>query len=129
MVMASLGWLDLQELVVDVMQPTLRKTPFSGDGWLFEPKWDGFRAICSRNKRNLTERFPELQSIASEVRAVGAILDGEIVVIDDEGIPCFDRLRSRKKGSGFAVVFMRLTCFIWMGGILWMSRCLIVSGL
>jgi len=44
--MGTFGGLDLQELVVDVMQPTLRKTPFSGDGWLFEPKWDGFRAIC-----------------------------------------------------------------------------------
>ena len=81
MVMGTLGGLDLQELVVDVMQPTLRKRPFSGDGWLFEPKWDGFRAICyvqegkvrflSRNNRSLTDKFPELQSIASEVRAVG----------------------------------------------------------
>src|SRR5215213_5888893 len=115
MVMGSLERLELQELVVDVMQPTLRKRPFSGDGWLFEPKWDGFRAICyvqegkvrflSRNKGSLTEKFPELQSIASEVRAVGAILDGEIVAIDDEGMPCFDRLRSRKKDSGLAVVF------------------------
>ncbi len=113
--MGSVGALDLQELVVDVMRPTRRKAPFSGDGWLFEPKWDGFRAICyvqegkvrflSRNKRSLTEKFPELQSIASEVRTVGAILDGEIVAIDDEGMPCFDRLRSRKTGSGLAVVF------------------------
>ena len=45
-VMGSLGEIDLQDLVVDVMQPTLRKAPFSGDAWLFEPKWDGFRAIC-----------------------------------------------------------------------------------
>jgi bifunctional non-homologous end joining protein LigD len=114
MVMGTLGGLDLQELVVDVMQPTLRKTPFSGDGWLFEPKWDGFRAnyvqegkvrFLSRNKRSLTEKFPELQSIASEVRAVSAILDGEIVAIDDEGMPRFNRLRSRKTGSGFAIVF------------------------
>src|SRR5215211_7732504 len=115
MITGTLGGLDLQELVVDVMQPTLRKKPFSGDGWLFEPKWDGFRAICymhegkvrflSRNKRSLTEKFPELESIATEVSALSAILDGEIVAIDDKGMPCFDRLRSRKKDSGFAVVF------------------------
>lgn len=114
MLLGSLGILDLQELVVDVMQPILTKRPFSGDRWLFEPAWDGFRAICyvqegkvrflSRNKRSLTEKFPELQPIASEVRTV-AILDGEIVAIDDQGMPCFDRLRSRKTGSGFAVVF------------------------
>ena len=115
MVMGSLGELDLQELVVDVMQPTLRKAPFSGDGWLFEPKWDGFRAMCyvqkgkvrflSRNKRSLTEKFPELQSIAREVSAVGAIFNGEIVAIDAEGMPSFEGLRSRKRGSGLAVVF------------------------
>ena len=65
MVMGSLGGLDLQQLVVDVMQPTLRKTPFSGDGWLFEPKvgWISRDMLCagregsisSRNKRSLTE--------------------------------------------------------------------------
>ena len=66
---------------------------------------EGKVRVLSRNKRSLTEKFPELQSIASEVRAVGAILDGEIVAIDAEGMPSFDRLRSRKRGSGFAVVF------------------------
>lgn len=114
-VMGRLGEIDLEDLVVDVMLPTLRKAPFSGDGWLFEPKWDGFRAICyvqkgkvcfvSRNKRSLTEKFPELQSIGSEVNALGAILDGEIVAIDAEGKPSFDRLRSPRQGTGFAVVF------------------------
>jgi bifunctional non-homologous end joining protein LigD len=113
--MANLRKLDLEKLVVEVMQPTLRRAPFSGDAWLFEPKWDGFRAVCyvqegkvrllSRNKRSLTEKFPELQSIAGEVRAVTAILDGEIVAIDAAGIPCFDQLKSRRAGSGFAVVF------------------------
>ncbi len=113
--MGDLRKLELQNLVVDVMQPTLRRAPFSGEAWLFEPKWDGFRAVCyvqegevrflSRNKRSLTEKFPELQSIASEVRAVTAILDGEIVAIDGVGMPSFDQLKLRKAQSGFAVVF------------------------
>lgn len=44
--------------------------PFSNPGWIFEPKWDGYRALCFlkdgkvrfilRNRRNLTRRFPEL---------------------------------------------------------------------
>jgi bifunctional non-homologous end joining protein LigD len=107
--------LTMQSPVVDVMQPTLSKVPFSGEQWLFEPKWDGYRAVCylaegavrfvSRNKRSLTERFPELQVIVRDVRADTAVLDGEIVALDEEGIPAFDRLRSRKRGVGFAVVF------------------------
>ena len=107
--------LAMQSLAVNVMQPTLRKAPFSGEDWLFEPKWDGYRAVCylaegevrfvSRNKRSLTERFPELQVIVREVRAETAVLDGEIVALDEEGTPCFDRLRSRKRGVGLAVVF------------------------
>jgi ATP-dependent DNA ligase len=64
-------------------------SPFSREGWLFEPKWDGYRAICflrdgqvrftSRNQRDLTKRFPELQSIAKSIKASTAIIDGEIV--------------------------------------------------
>jgi bifunctional non-homologous end joining protein LigD len=55
------------------MLPTLRKLPFSDPAWIFEPKWDGYRALCliehksvrfmSRNKKELTKRFPELSII------------------------------------------------------------------
>lgn len=58
--------------IVEPMQPTLRRQPFSHPYWIFEPKWDGFRAICfldqgsirfvSRNQNSLTEKFPELQA-------------------------------------------------------------------
>lgn len=109
------GKSEIKGLLVDLMQPTLRRLPFSGEAWLFEPKWDGYRAVCyledgavrfvSRNKRSLTEKFPELQSIVKEIRASVAVLDGEIVAIDAEGMPSFDRLRSRKRGRGFAIVF------------------------
>jgi ATP-dependent DNA ligase len=53
--------------------------------WLFEPKWDGYRALCyfgetvkfiSRRKNDLKKRFPELQTI--QVKAESAIIDGEI---------------------------------------------------
>ena len=52
--------------------------PFDREGWLFELKWDGFRAICfvdkgvvrfvSRNQRSLSERFPVLQEGSKDVR-------------------------------------------------------------
>ena len=93
------------------MQPSTVAKPFSDPNWLFEPKWDGYRAICyydrhrirfiSRRNNDLTKRFPELQRI--EVRAESAIIDGEIVAIDDAGLPCFDELRKRHRSC--SIVF------------------------
>jgi bifunctional non-homologous end joining protein LigD len=82
-------------------------TPFSRKGWLFEPKWDGYRAICflrdgqvrftSRNQRDLTKRFPELQSVAKSIKASTAIIDGEIVALDENGVQCFDQLQNHSR--------------------------------
>jgi len=82
---------------------------FSREGWLFEPKWDGYRAICflrdgqvrftSRNQRDLTKRFPELQSIAKSIQASTAIIDGEIVALDERGVQCFEQLQNHRRDS------------------------------
>src|SRR5689334_18347521 len=87
------------------MQPSNVAEPFSDPNWLFEPKWDGYRALCyydessvrfiSRRNNDLTKRFAELEKIA--VRAHSAIIDGEIVAINDAGLPCFDELRKRHR--------------------------------
>jgi ATP-dependent DNA ligase len=76
------------------------KTLPLGDDWSYEPKWDGFRAIAfvdggdvylqSRNGRELRRYFPEL--MFPEGRYV---LDGEIVLFDDEGRQDFDALGQR----------------------------------
>jgi bifunctional non-homologous end joining protein LigD len=101
--------------IVEPMQPTLRRQPFSHPDWLFEPKWDGYRAICfvekgnirfvSRNKKSLTEKFPTLQPIVKEIRASGAVLDGEIVALGRDGMPSFGGLRSRRRDAGFLIVY------------------------
>ena len=72
----------------------------TGDGWAYEPKWDGFRAIAfvdggevylqSRNGRPLTRNFPELAFPAGRY-----VLDGEIVLFDDQGRQDFDALGQR----------------------------------
>jgi bifunctional non-homologous end joining protein LigD len=90
---------------VEPMLPTPIKLPFSDSDWLFEPKLDGFRALCflkdgkvrflSRNKRNLTKRFLELREISSLIKARTAIIDGEIVAIDKDGMAKFDGLSRR----------------------------------
>ena len=89
------------------MLPTLRKFPFSDPAWIFEPKWDGYRALClidhksvrfmSRNKKELTKRFPELSIIHRAIKGESAILDGEIVGLDQKGRPCFENLQNRAK--------------------------------
>src|SRR3954447_23491812 len=71
-----------------------------GDGWAYEPKWDGFRAIAfvdgdetrpqSRNGRDLTRYFPELQFAPGSY-----VLDGEIVVHGESGREDFDLLGQR----------------------------------
>lgn len=94
------------------MLPTPVKLPFSDPAWLFEPKWDGYRALCflkdgkvrfiSRNQRNLTQRFPELQEIANLIKAKTAIIDGEIVALDRNAKPSFDALRYRRHRGAVA---------------------------
>src|SRR5919202_3283472 len=71
-----------------------------GDGWAYEPKWDGFRAIAfvdgdetylqSRNGRPLTRYFPELRFPAGRY-----VLDGEIVIHGPSGRQEFDLLGQR----------------------------------
>ena len=88
--------------------------PFSGDGWLFEIKWDGVRAIAaagekvslrSRNDRDLAGQFPELSEL--QKLAPGTVLDGEIVVMSG-GKPdmqaLLPRLQERLPGPGAAPV-------------------------
>lgn len=62
----------------------------SGDQWVFEPKWDGFRALVfrdgdqvviqSKNQRPLTRYFPELESAFLSLRKKAFVLDGEITI-------------------------------------------------
>src|SRR3954470_6947182 len=77
-----------------------RKTLPTADGWVYEPKWDGFRALAfvdgdevylqSRNGRPLSRYFPELEFPAGRY-----ILDGEIVLFDEQGRQDFDALGQR----------------------------------
>lgn len=87
------------------MLATLVDHPFSDPEWLFETKWDGVRAICfvrkgqsrlvSRNQLEMTGQYPELANIASCLRAKEAILDGEIVALDEHGVSRFQLLQPR----------------------------------
>src|SRR5258705_2330153 len=76
----------------------------AGDGYLFEPKWDGFRAIVfrgasevfiqSRDLRPLDRYFPELHAVFLERLPEGCVVDGEIVIATPRGLD-FDALQLR----------------------------------
>jgi bifunctional non-homologous end joining protein LigD len=78
---------------------------FDGLEWLFEIKWDGYRAIAfidggkvrlvSRNQNDLTPRYPELKDMAKFIGAKTAILDGEVVALDEEGKASFSLMQQR----------------------------------
>jgi bifunctional non-homologous end joining protein LigD len=91
-----------------VIHPMLAESidkPFDGAEWLFEIKWDGYRAIAfiedgqtrlvSRNQNDLTARYPELKNMAQMVKAKTAILDGEVVALDAEGKASFSLMQQR----------------------------------
>lgn len=91
--------------VPEVALATLAENPSSDPGWIFEIKWDGIRTIArvdqggvrlwSRTRRDITPEFPELSTIAAAVNAKEALLDGEVVVLDETGRSDFQRLQSR----------------------------------
>ncbi len=95
-------------LMLTVIHPMLA-TPtdkaFDNPDWLFEIKWDGYRAIAfieggrvrlmSRTQNDLTAQFPELGVLPRFVKAERAILDGEIVALDEEGRPSFSLMQQR----------------------------------
>jgi bifunctional non-homologous end joining protein LigD len=119
---ASVAEIDLSRAVeapmpqkIAPMSATLATTPFSHADWLFEIKWDGFRveAVVKDGKvrqwtRNLNDAeayFPRLLSPPSWIEANEAIVDGEVVALDDDGRPDFALLQERLGGKGGGLVY------------------------
>lgn len=90
---------------VKPMLATAGSLPRDQDAWAFELKWDGIRAISywngkrllleSRNLRDITRSWPELDGFGPSLPSTDVVLDGEIVALDDAGAPSFQRLQER----------------------------------
>ncbi|MYH56391.1 MAG: ATP-dependent DNA ligase [Acidimicrobiia bacterium] len=87
---------------VKPMMARLKASPPMGEGWVYEPKWDGFRMIAfggkplgmaSRNGKDLLRYFPELRP-GLERLPPGTVVDGEIVLVVDD-VTQFDLLQMR----------------------------------
>jgi bifunctional non-homologous end joining protein LigD len=85
-----------------------------GEDWVYEPKWDGYRAIVtisagevtftSRNANDLTQRFGDLARRATlAIRTADAVLDGEICRLDEQGRSSFSLLQ---EGRGALVLVL-----------------------
>ena len=113
--------------VTTPMLATLVDEPFDDEDWLFEIKWDGYRALCvideratlsltSRNGLDFLKQFPEMQDLQGAFGSVPIIVDGEIVSLDKKGRSSFQRLQGSfnrhrpsaraKNAQGFPLTFV-----------------------
>jgi bifunctional non-homologous end joining protein LigD len=98
---------------IEPMAATLADRAFDDADWLFEVKWDGYRVeavvhdgavrIFTRNGHDAEAYFPKLLTPATWINAAEAIVDGEVVAMDDHGRPDFSLLQelSGKPSSRF----------------------------
>jgi bifunctional non-homologous end joining protein LigD len=96
------------------MLATLATTPFDDKDWIFEIKWDGYRAIAevdnqkvklySRNLLSFNDDYP---TVVEALKQLGhnAILDGEIVALDKEGRPKFQLMQNMKGRSSENILY------------------------
>jgi bifunctional non-homologous end joining protein LigD len=85
-----------------------------GEGWEYEVKFDGYRALAyvrggecelvSRNDNDLTGRFPEIaRAVVKATKTPSAVLDGEVVALDEQGRPSFSAMQ---QGNGALVYYV-----------------------
>jgi len=87
-----------------------------GDEWIYEVKWDGYRALglkhgdearlLSLKEKDLTSDFPTVAGAVGSIRAGTALIDGEIVAVDSNGCPSFQALQNRASlGHDWQIVY------------------------
>jgi len=109
--------------------------PTDDDHWSFEMKWDGMRTLVaveggrvrltSRLGNDATTRFPELRPLGDALAGTDAVLDGEVVALDEHGVPSFEALQPRmqvgsastaRKLAAERPVVLMLFDVLWLDG-------------
>lgn len=109
---------------VTPMLASLADAPFDGPDWTYEIKWDGYRAVAYRDKskcmllsrtgRSFETKFaPVFEALRSW--KVNAVLDGEIVALDDKGAPDFNRLQNWRSAADGALHYYVFD-LLWLEG-------------
>jgi len=101
------------------MLATLHDKPFSDDDWIFEIKWDGYRAIAdvnkkekklySRNGLSFADAYPAVFAALDAIKK-HAIIDGEIVALDDQGKPSFQLLQQYGQDQSAPICYYVFDC-------------------
>jgi bifunctional non-homologous end joining protein LigD len=106
------------------MLATLTDEPFDNPDWIFEVKWDGYRAIAeinkgdvkfySRNGLSFVELYPE---VAAELKKIkkNCTIDGEVVVLDEDGKPSFQKLQQFGMNRHFPILYYVFDCLSYSG--------------
>jgi bifunctional non-homologous end joining protein LigD len=107
------------------MLASLVEKPVEEEGWLYEIKWDGYRALAhinkgvvnikSRNNKSFNEKFYPVCDALKKWK-INAIVDGEIVVVNEKGIPDFGDLQAWRSEADGQLNFY-LFDILWLEGI------------
>jgi len=98
-----------REFYEPMLATLVEKLP-SGSGWVFEPKWDGYRALGyvrggeatlrSRRGNDLSQRFAAIaKGLPNALRSPDAVVDGEVCALDENGRPSFSAMQQGKPGT------------------------------
>jgi len=100
--------------VIKPMLATLTKTPFDDKDWIYEIKWDGYRAVAelggkeplfySRNGIDFSERFPAIFQSLKKLKHK-AVLDGEVVLLNEKNLPDFQKLQYYENHLNYPLIY------------------------
>jgi len=103
----------------------LKKRPPSGEEWLHEPKYDGYRieailnggdiSLVTRNEKDWTDRYPSIANALSGLAVESAILDGELVAIDRHGHSDFSTLQNAASNDNIELRYYAFDLLHWNG--------------
>ena len=110
---------------IEPMLATLVSEPVQEEGWLYEMKWDGYRAVgylnngevelLSRNKKSFNEKFYPLHEALQQWH-INTVVDGEIVAVNKHGVPDFSDLQLwRSEADGQLLYY--LFDILWLEGV------------
>src|SRR6476620_8105195 len=109
---------------LEPMLATLVTQPVEDEGWVYEMKWDGYRALAylengkvdlrSRNNKSFNEKFYPIYDTIGRW-GINALVDGEILVLNDQGLPDFSDLQLWRSEADGHLVFYAFD-LLWLEG-------------
>ncbi len=106
---------EAQPRFIEPMKARMLESPPATGEWIYELKWDGYRAIAvkdgtsvelfSRNEKPFSLDFPEVLDAIRKLRVDRAVLDGEIVAVSANGQPSFQLLQAHRSGQARPAIF------------------------